>query len=349
MCNEYEIIYNYGINGIEGFTLNNKNYHYIKNIFNDVIEVIDEEYNVYAKYSYDVYGKCCIIINEEGIADINPIRYRSYYYDKETELYYLNSRYYDPDTMRFISMDDISYLDYESLGGLNLFTYCNNNPIMNIDPNGNTFISAMIIGAIVGAAIGAGVSVVTQGIFNGFNNINGWQVLVDGAIGAISGLVAASGLGAFASGLISGGLGFLGSVASDIISSNGKIEDINWGKAAILGITNFFVGVFFSGAGSQNSKEIGNSLLKNKEVNKTFRILYNATNKYLAGNLTNRGYAGVFNIYGKQFLELASKAIPNIIFRLTAKNLAKLAASTFVSSLALSFIMKMVGDFKWSA
>ena len=68
-------------------------------------------------------------------------------------------------------MDGIEYLDYKTLGGLNLFTYCNNNPIMNIDSNGNTFISSMIIGTIVGAVIGAGVSVVTQGIFNGFNNI----------------------------------------------------------------------------------------------------------------------------------------------------------------------------------
>ena len=49
-----------------------------------------------------------------------------------TELYYLNNRYYDSNTMRFISMDDISYLDYQVLGGLNLFTYCNNNPIMNM-------------------------------------------------------------------------------------------------------------------------------------------------------------------------------------------------------------------------
>lgn len=171
--------------------------------------------------------------------------------------------------------------------------------------------------------------------------------MVDGAIGAISGLVATSGLGAFASGLISGGLGFLGSVTSDIISSNGKIEDINWGKAAILGIANFFVGMFVGGAGSQNSKAIAKGLLKNEEIDKTFRILYNATNKYLARNLTNRGYAGVFNLYGKQFLELASKSIPNIIFRLTTKNLAILAASTFVSSLALPAIMKVVGDFKW--
>lgn len=77
-------------------------------------------------------------------------------------------------------------------------------------------------------------------------------------------------------------------------------------------------------------------ILYSKEINKTFRILYNATNKYLAKNLTNRGYAGVFNIYCKQFLELASKAIPNIIFRLTTKNLAKLVVSSFGSSLLLS-------------
>jgi len=66
-------------------------------------------------------------------------------------------------------MDDISYLDYQVLGGLNLFTYCNNNPIMNIDSEGNIVISisSLIIGAIVGAVIGAGVSVISQGLAKG--------------------------------------------------------------------------------------------------------------------------------------------------------------------------------------
>ena len=139
---------------------------YIKNIFNDVIELIDEEYNVFSKCSYDIFGKCNIILNVDDIAYINPIRYRSYYYDNETNLYYLNTRYYDPDTMRFISLDSIEYKDYDTLGGLNLFVYCNNNPIMNVDPEGNFVISlsALIIGAIIGTLVGAGVGI--AGVWN---------------------------------------------------------------------------------------------------------------------------------------------------------------------------------------
>jgi RHS repeat-associated protein len=50
-----------------------------------------------------------------------PIRYRGYYYDAETGLYYLRARYYDPETGRFISQDDVSYLAPEHLSGLNLY------------------------------------------------------------------------------------------------------------------------------------------------------------------------------------------------------------------------------------
>ena len=65
-----------------------------------------------------------VITNEAFIGNINPIRYRSYYYDTETKLYYLNARYYDPDVCRFISPDDLSYLDPETIGGTNLYAYC---------------------------------------------------------------------------------------------------------------------------------------------------------------------------------------------------------------------------------
>ena len=74
---------------------------------------------------------------EDFIGNINPIRYRSYYYDVETGWYYLQSRYYDPETCRFISQDDISYLDPETIGGTNLYAYCNNNPVMYCDPTGH--------------------------------------------------------------------------------------------------------------------------------------------------------------------------------------------------------------------
>jgi RHS repeat-associated protein len=88
---------------------------------------------------YDSWGKLVSITGGSGenvtdntshIGYINPLRYRSYYYDTETGLYYLNARYYDPETGRFISSDD------NLIGGLNLFAYCHNNPINNFDPEG---------------------------------------------------------------------------------------------------------------------------------------------------------------------------------------------------------------------
>ena len=83
---------------------------------------------------------------------MNPFRYRSYYYDTDTKLYYLHSRYYDPELGRFISPDNIGYLEPESINGLNLFAYCSNNPVNYFDPNGHFIIS---IGAAVSALIGA--------------------------------------------------------------------------------------------------------------------------------------------------------------------------------------------------
>ena len=75
------------------------------------------------------------------IAMKNPFRYRSYYYDFETGFYYLNSRYYDPEIGRFINADDSSVLSEgkEFINGLNLFAYCNNNPIMHSDESGEAW------------------------------------------------------------------------------------------------------------------------------------------------------------------------------------------------------------------
>ena len=107
-------------------------------MFGDILKVVDENYNIYAEYQYDIWGNCNIISNINNIANINPIRYRGYYYDNETNLYYLNSRYYDSFTHRFISIDSIEYMDFDTLGGLNLWTYCNNNPIMYVDLDGES-------------------------------------------------------------------------------------------------------------------------------------------------------------------------------------------------------------------
>ncbi len=95
------------------------------------------------RYRYDGWGNHKVM-NPDGsknesdtfIGNINPFRYRGYYYDVETGLYYLKTRYYDPETGRFITIDDISYLAPDTINGLNLYAYCGNNPVMNVDPNG---------------------------------------------------------------------------------------------------------------------------------------------------------------------------------------------------------------------
>ena len=110
------------------------------------------------KYVYDAWGNHKVLnpdgtenTAEDFIGNINPIRYRSYYYDTETRLYYLNARYYDPETCRFISPDSVDYLDPETIGGTNLYAYCNNNPVMYADPSGHFIITTLFVGAIVGA------------------------------------------------------------------------------------------------------------------------------------------------------------------------------------------------------
>lgn len=95
------------------------------------------------QYWYDAWGnhKVCDVSGNEitdmtHIGHMNAYRYRGYYYDRETGLYYLNTRYYDPQTGRFINRDSVAYADASFLNGLNLYAYCNNNPVMYVDPNG---------------------------------------------------------------------------------------------------------------------------------------------------------------------------------------------------------------------
>ena len=108
-------------------------------------------------YTYDAWGNHKITDKDGnevtgGIGVLNPFRYRSYYYDTETGLYYLQTRYYDPEIGRFINMDGVDYADPETINGLNLYAYCGNNPVMNIDPNG-TFLFSVLMGLFFQAVV----------------------------------------------------------------------------------------------------------------------------------------------------------------------------------------------------
>ena len=120
--------------------------------------------------------------NTSHVGNINPLRYRGYYYDTETGLYYLNSRYYDPETGRFINADK---LVADNLSGKNLFIYCGNNPVVNVDESGQLFLRALA-GAIVGGIVGGVSRIVTNVVTN-----RPWNEGVIGAAagGAVSGAV----------------------------------------------------------------------------------------------------------------------------------------------------------------
>ena len=104
-----------------------------------MLAIYNSSHTCVASYSYDAWGN---IISKSGtLADVNPFRYRSYYYDAETWFYYLQSRYYDPQICRFINADIFTSTGQGLLGN-NMFAYCRNNPVSRVDASGWADISA---------------------------------------------------------------------------------------------------------------------------------------------------------------------------------------------------------------
>ena len=125
-----------------GIVYNNIPYYFHRNLQDDIIAIVDKEGNTVAHYTYDAWGACISATGESEITSINPFRYRGYYCDIETGYYYLQTRYYDPATGRFLNSDDIKYLGTTDCPvGFNLFSYCDNNPINRSDVNGHSWIS----------------------------------------------------------------------------------------------------------------------------------------------------------------------------------------------------------------
>ena len=131
---------------------NNTLYYYVLNAQGDVVRIVDGSRSVVASYTYDPWGK--IISSSGTLADINPLRYRGYYYDTETGFYYLQSRYYDPEIGRFINADSYASTDATGLLSTNMFAYCENDPVNKSDPTGEVapILIAMAGGALVGIA-----------------------------------------------------------------------------------------------------------------------------------------------------------------------------------------------------
>ena len=120
-----------------GFDYNGTKYYYIFNVQGDVIGILNQSGSQIVSYQYDPWGKVLSVSGSEAstIGQINPIRYRSYYYDTETGFYYLQSRYYDPKVRRFLNADGILGANQDLLS-YNLFAYCSNDRVNFCDPTG---------------------------------------------------------------------------------------------------------------------------------------------------------------------------------------------------------------------
>ena len=118
-------------------------YYYAHNWRGDITSIYDGDGNMVAKYEYDAWGNVLTVTNSNNseitdpnhIANLNPFRYRSYYYDSESGFYYLMSRYYDPVTHRFLNADGY-FQSGDGILDTNMNAYCRNNPLNNIDKYG---------------------------------------------------------------------------------------------------------------------------------------------------------------------------------------------------------------------
>ena len=137
-------------NMLFGFTVHDTGvkYLYRRDALGNIIAVLDTNGNVVVEYKYDAWGNTIVTnVSDDAIRDdlghMNPFRYRGYYYSDELGLYYLKSRFYDPEVGRFISADSIDYLAPDTINGLNLYAYCGNNPVMFCDPEGHFLLSIL--------------------------------------------------------------------------------------------------------------------------------------------------------------------------------------------------------------
>ena len=228
----------------------------------------------------------------------NPLRYRGYIYDRDTGLYYLQSRYYDPAIGRFINADTYTTTDADGLLSTNMFAYCENNPINRSDPNGEW------VHVLVGGLIGAATSYISARICGATPK----EALESAAWGAASGALSAALPGAGA--LIDVGMNVAESVVSDCVDGKdvGTVVSnafISATIGAVTGSRNSYI------TSSQTWKNIGkvtqsfSKIVKGnhpkvKALNKKFsKKVFKKASKSLALDFLSEISAGVVGKYAK--------------------------------------------------
>ena len=348
------ITYMYDSSGAVGFMLpyavydlgqrhiSERPFYYVKDLTGNIRRIVDSNGKCVIKYDYDAWGRVIsaeysdtlytiwenAYFNAYSIGQLNSLIYKDYYYDKDLELYYLQTRYYDPTVCRFISPDHPDYLDYESINGLNLYAYCLNSPVMYYDPTGHFAITslllsigaALIAGAIAGV-IGQGLSDIATNISLYGGDFSNWQFsswemylgsTIGGAIGSAASLIPYIGqylgpaLGSFLSTSIGMSLENINNKSNysirEILLSSAVSGFIGFLSAGIIDVSFNFKGI---NVGSHSFKQVFLSgLTKNKKFNfhmslKTFvkGVIWHLLEEFTLSWLLNCIIEGILGAY----------------------------------------------------
>ena len=234
-------------------------YYYVLNAQGDVSAILDSSGKLAASYDYDAWGNCTVydssakvLTDPTSIANLNPLRYRGYYYDAETGFYYLQSRYYDPAICRFINADTFATTDANGFLSANMFAYCENNPIIGVDPTGE------FLNTIFGAVAGSVIAVATR------EEGETWQQAA--LRGAVTGMIAGFALDASiatagAAGVL---IATLGGVASGVADKYWSCANVGrkptGGEVVSSALAGAVINTAFGAAGRVAGRAVGNTV-----------------------------------------------------------------------------------------
>ena len=256
-------------------------YYYIYNVQGDVIALADASTGkLAATYTYDAWGKI-VKINDQApekvastnIANINPFRYRGYYYDTETSLYYLQTRYYDPEVGRFINADAFASTDISGVLSTNMFAYCENRPTIGSDPTGEW------VHLAIGAAVGVASLYISDVLFNLANgesfasSLTKTSSLSDYCVAAASGALSATGIGAIGSSIVNASISGTAYMVNEY--ANGRNPDVvQMGKTMLESGVSALIG----GKGADGKKLTG--IYKTSKLKLKTAVSNKKTNMY---------------------------------------------------------------------
>ncbi len=180
---KYTFVFRYGPDGRPySVRFEGTEYFYVLNAQGDVVAIRDKNGALAASYTYDAWGNG-LTSSAGALAQFNPLRYRGYVYDRESGLYYLKTRYYNPEIGRFISPDNYPTTG-QGLSGNNMFVYCGNNPVSRADDEGEWW--HVVAGALIGGAFELGAQLISNG--GDFSEVNWTKVGIATVVGGATAL-----------------------------------------------------------------------------------------------------------------------------------------------------------------